>query len=318
MSKHDAARVTVVIPAYKAGRTIERAVDSVLYQPGCRATIIVVVDGNFDTTKDILRQRYGGGVKVVVNETNQGVQYSRNRGLAAVRDDWVMFLDSDDFIEPPLLRELVDALTRSDADIGFGPMCVFHERSGKRGPQMNLSGSDQEIFVDWLSRGRFAGTCSVLWRTAFLRQIGGWDPELRRQEDGEAVLRGILLGARTVRSRQGCGVYVMHRSPDRLTRRNDNLDSLLKVPEKLLAIASTRFSADIVKGACAAGYYNAARTCYTRGLSHLGKLALARSRALGFQGHQGSTIQRALSMLLGLRVSCKLEGHLRKLAGRAV
>lgn len=317
-ARGDGPAVTVVIPAYKAERTIARAVESVLGQPGCRPTVIVVVDGSVDGTEALLGARFGGQVRVIVNPENRGVQFSRNAGLAAARDEWVMFLDADDFVEPPLLRGLTDAMVKADAQIGFGPMQVLHERSGKRGPVTHLSGTEEEIFSSWLSGGRFAGTCSVLWRTDFLRGIGGWDTALNRGEDGEAVLRGLLLGARTARSDAGCGVYVMHHSPERLTRRSDNLESLLKVPAKLLALPSPHFPRESVKAACAASYYNGARTCYTRGAAELGDQALREARALGFTGQQGSTLQRLLATALGLPLGCRLERAVRKLAGKAV
>ena len=311
-------KVTVVIPAYKAERTIVRAIDSVIGQPGCSPSVIVIVDGRLDNTEDVVRSRYGDKVTLLVNASNCGVQYCRNIGLDLVSDEAVMFLDSDDFIEAPLLHGLADALVRNGTDIAFGRMRVFDERKSTFGPITGLVGSEQDIFANWLAEGKFVGTCSVMWRTQFLREIGAWDPAFLRQEDGELVLRALLSGARTARSEKGCGVYVMHTSPDRLTRRNDHLDCLLRVPAKLLAMNARDFPRTLVQNACAKSYYNAARTCYTRGARQLGRQALRESRALGFKGHLGNFVQRLSSALLGLPASSLLERGLRKVLGKSV
>ena len=310
--------VTVVIPAYKAARTIRRAIDSVLEQPDCEISVIVVIDGRFDATEEIVTSTYGDRVSLIVNPKNMGVQFSRNAGLAAAQGRWIMFLDADDFVEGPLLRGLATALQEADADLALGRMQVFHERDSSREADISLAGkTDQQLFEDWLGKGKFVSPCSVMWRTSFLRQIGGWDPDLHRQEDGEMVLRAILAGARIVHSGEGRGIYVMHHSPERLTRRNDNLISLLDVPAKLMAFPTQRFPAQVVREACASSYYNAARACYTRGRNDLGKEALKRARELGFRGHRGTDIQVALASALGLPLSAMLERGVRRLVGKA-
>jgi GT2 family glycosyltransferase len=305
-----------VIPAYRAERTIVRAVDSVLAQSGCRPSVLVVIDGTVDSTEKLLKSYFGSRIRVIVHQENRGVQASRNAGLDVAEDDCVMFLDADDFLEPHTLGGLIDAVGESGANLSFAPMRVLVERSGTSGPLIRVSGSEAEIFSHWLGSGKFVGCCSVLWRTGFLRQIGGWDPNLRRQEDGEMVLRALLLGARVAHSNRGCGVYVMHKSRHRLTSRSDNLSSLLKVPAKLLALPGAQLPRSIVQQACAASYYNAAHICFVRGKETLGIAALRRARQLGLNGHRGSAPRRFLSRIFGLRTVSTIEGRLRRLAGK--
>lgn len=313
MNSIPAYKLTVVIPAYKAERTIRRAIDSALHQEGCDTTVIVVVDGNLDSTAQIARGYRDPRVHILVNSENKGVQFTRNRGLDLVKDEFVMFLDADDFVEGPLFAGLVREMRTSGADLGLGPMQTLLETKGGRGPITVLNAdSVQDIFTEWLADGRFVSPCSVLWRTSFLRGIGGWDLDLHRQEDGELVTRAILLGARVVRSDHGRGIYVIHDSADRLTQRSDNLESLLLVPEKLLGINSRVIAPDAVKQACAASYYNAAQTCFTRGRGDLGREALRRSRKLGFRGHRGRAVHKFISYAIGLRTRCELERSVRR------
>lgn len=311
-------RVTVVIPAFKAEKTIARAIESVLRQEGCEARIVVVVDGELDRTKAVAKNYPADRVNVIVNPENKGVQFSRNRGLDEVDDEFVMFLDADDFVEGPLLASLCEEMRRENADLGLGPMQTLFENSGRRGPTTFLeTARPEDLFVGWLAENRFVSPCSVLWRTQFVRQIGAWDPVMQRQEDGEIVMRAILMGARIAYSKVGHGVYVLHDSTTRLTRSNDNLASLLAVPDKLMRMQSKVVSPQVVNAACAASFYNAAQTCFVRGRPALGAEALRRSRNLGFRGHRGSAQQRILASALGLRLAAKVERIVRRATGKA-
>ncbi|MFN3943474.1 MAG: glycosyltransferase family 2 protein [Allosphingosinicella sp.] len=313
-----APKISVVIPAYKAERTIRRAIDSVLAQEGCESTVIVVVDGDLDDTRNIVKQDYADApVVLLVNDENRGVQFTRNRGLAEVADEYVMFLDADDFVEGRLLAGLAEALSEKRADLGFGPMQTLFESTGARGPTVIMrSERPAELFVDWMAEGRFVNPSAVMWRTCFLREIGGWDPAFHRAEDGEVAMRALLLGAAVARSDQGRGVYVIHDNPNRLTQTNRHLDALLAVPRKLLGIPSQTIEPAVVRSACARSLYAAAVTCHLRGSPDLGSEALAEARALGLTGHPGGPLHRTLTRLLGLRGRCAAERLARRLLRR--
>ena len=181
----DKARVTVVIPAYKAEATIRRAVDSVLVQPGVETEVVAVVDGVFDRTPELLGAYDPDRVRTLVNESNLGPTFARNRGLAAASGDYVMFLDCDDFLEGKMLAGLVRAMRERDADLGFGPLQILKEGKGVRRPVVERRfRSPGDLFECWLALAHTLPPCTTLWRTAFIRRIGGWTEGLKRNEDG--------------------------------------------------------------------------------------------------------------------------------------
>ncbi len=311
-------RVSIVIPAHRAAATIERTVASVLAQqlPGLR--ILVVVDGRDDETCRILDRYRDRGVDYLVNETNQGSQFSRNRGLAAIEGDYVMFLDSDDFHEGPLLSGLMHRMEAAGADIGFAPMRRRNDRTGRilleRRPDDR---SADDLFMRWFGHSEFIAPCAILWKSAFVRGIGGWDPEVRKSQDIEIVLRAILGGARFTCSDEGAGVYVFHGDRPTITSRTDNFVSLFDVNEKLLALPSTAVSAEVRRRAGGMRYYNVAKSSFAAGQEELGERALKRSRELGFAGHRGTLRHRLLASLLGLRRKAALVTYVRRRFGLA-
>jgi glycosyltransferase involved in cell wall biosynthesis len=294
----DLARVTVVIPAYKTQATIRRAVDSALAQQGVEVDTIVVVDGRLDRTAELLERYDSERVTVILNEENQGSQVSRNKGLARAEGEFVMFLDSDDFLEGPLLKGLAERLREEQADIAFGPMQVMYEESGLRRPTIRRSyASTDDLVRSWLAGGQTMAPCSILWRTEFLRRIGGWNERIRRNQDGEVVMRTIFSGGRFALSAEGRGVYVNHHSPDRITHRPENLASSLDVGEVLRAMEAPTVSDSAKRDGLSGYFFRIAIRLSAFGRADLGEIAFARARDLG---HRVPPAYRYLARLLGL------------------
>jgi glycosyltransferase involved in cell wall biosynthesis len=305
------AQISVVIPAYRAEATIRRAIDSVLAQPDVNVRIIVVVDGLFDRTAEVIADYPSDRVVVHRHEINKGAAVSRNDGLGLVDSEYVMFLDADDFIEGPLLKGLSAAMSEAGADLGFGPMQILHEtRDERERKYLPDFSSSEDVFRKWHLEGIFVTPCSVLWRAEFIRRIGSWDPELTRNDDGELVMRAILKGAKFVVSDRGCGIYVKH-SMESLNNRTDNMDSMLRGNEKLLAIQSPVIDPELQRNVCAGHYFNIASHGYLSGRDDLGDEALKRSRKMGF-GTRGPLPHRLAYALLGVKRTSRLIARIKR------
>lgn len=281
MDFRDGFDVEIVVPAYKAERTIGRTIDSLLAQEGVCCRVIVVVDGLFDGTLEVLSRYPGDRVTVVVEKVNRGASSARNRGLDLVRGEFVMFIDADDFLEGDFLRPLLAGMRSVGADMGFAPMQIFFEREGRRLPRFVPQWRRPlEVFRDWHGRERYVGTIGTMWRTEFVRQIGGWDAQITRNDDGELAMRGILMGAKIAVSSSGQGVYV-HHSGESLNRRTDNMESMLLANRKLLAIESPVVDRAEQRRVCGEHYLNIAGHAYLAGRDEIGDSAASESRSLG-------------------------------------
>jgi glycosyltransferase involved in cell wall biosynthesis len=119
-------RVSTVVAAYNAERTIAQALDSALAQ-NCRGHEIVVVnDGSTDGTAAVL-EKYSGQIRIV-DQRNQGAAAARNAGVAQTRSRYVAFLDSDDLWMPGKLNTMVAELERNpSASLAFSEYSIFAE-----------------------------------------------------------------------------------------------------------------------------------------------------------------------------------------------
>ncbi len=86
--------VTAIIPAFNAGRFINRTIDSVLAQTYKDFELIVVDDGSTDNTAEIVKS-YGSKV-IYIYQPNAGDGPARNAGIKAAKGKWIAFLDHDD------------------------------------------------------------------------------------------------------------------------------------------------------------------------------------------------------------------------------
>jgi glycosyltransferase involved in cell wall biosynthesis len=103
-------RVSTIIPAFNAERTIAQAIESALAQRYDRHEIVVVNDGSTDATAGIL-ERYRGRLRIV-NQENRGASAARNAGIAHSNGEYLAFLDSDDLFLPEKLAVMTAALAR--------------------------------------------------------------------------------------------------------------------------------------------------------------------------------------------------------------
>ena len=105
------------------------------------------------------------------------------------------------------------------------------------------------------------------------------DQQSRRNQDGEIVMRSVLKGARVTLSRQGRGVYVIHESTDRVTRRPENLPSALQVGEFLMEIPSPAVSDRARREGLSGYFYRIALRLHSFGRPDLARRALRQGDA---------------------------------------
>lgn len=96
--------ISVIIPVYNAGRTLIRAVDSILMQEYESMEVVLVDDGSTDDSAVLCDELASQEPRVrVIHKENGGVSSARNAGLEVAEGEYVMFLDADDVIRPDSL-----------------------------------------------------------------------------------------------------------------------------------------------------------------------------------------------------------------------
>lgn len=313
----NAGSVSVVIPTFNRAATLGRAIDSVLNQQGIKAQVIVVDDGSTDSTTEVL-DRYGDKIKVIQIE-NGGAPRARNHGALAAVTDYVMFLDSDDWISGDMLSALIAEARESRAKIVFGYVRLIEKNGSSRmlGDHLRECDTNEAVVSAWL-RGKYIPPCGVLWERSTLCSIGLWQENRVRNQDGELILRALMAGVTWSLSKQGQGIYDKFCDGPHISATPFSKKGLLQERPHLERVEAWAQANDFkqVPSALGVSAYAFARKAYQANLIDLGNSYLKYARALGFKGHIGKPGHGLVSSILGLRHKEYLWMKLKRLLKR--
>lgn len=107
-------KYSVIIPIYNTEKYLDKCIKSVLNQTNQDFEIIAINDGSTDKSLDILNN-YKNDI-TIINQTNQGLSIARNNGVNIAKGKYLIFLDSDDYLEPKLF-ENIDKVSKNNPDI---------------------------------------------------------------------------------------------------------------------------------------------------------------------------------------------------------
>ena len=204
-----APRATVVIAAWNAAATIERAVDSALAQT-LPVEVVVVDDASSDATAARVADRAATApaLRLLRQQVNAGPAAARNRAIAESRAPWIAVLDSDDTMTPGRLERLVARAEAADLDFLADDIEKVSE-ADPDGPRTRLWSDapigeidiDAATFVEGNLSSRHGGRREMgflkpVMRRAFLERHSLAYADMRLGEDYELYARALILGAR--------------------------------------------------------------------------------------------------------------------------
>jgi GT2 family glycosyltransferase len=189
-------QVSIVVPNFNKASFIGQTISSLIAQ-GKLAETIVVDDCSADDSVSIIEraERECPSIRLVRAPQRLGGSGCRNLGLSVARGEYVMFVDSDDLLSEWCCNGRLEAArAMPDHDMWVFPMSVFRDRPGAPVDQwVPQRGDHLRHFLahrlDW-------HTMQPLWRTSFVRAIGGFDPAFPRLQDPEVHTKALLQGAR--------------------------------------------------------------------------------------------------------------------------
>lgn len=112
-------QVSIIIPIYNVEQYIRKCLDSLVQQTCKDFEAILISDGSKDNSDAIVHEyltQYPELFKYYRNE-NQGVGFTRNFGLQKAAGKYIMFVDSDDYVEPDFVDKMLNKIVETDADV---------------------------------------------------------------------------------------------------------------------------------------------------------------------------------------------------------
>ena len=140
--------VSIIIPVYNVEKYIEKCLRSLLNQAFEEYEIIVVIDGSTDASEKIVRnfqKEDPKRIKIICQE-KKGPGAARNAGIAAADGDYLLFVDSDDYISPNLMASAYGKAVETQSDIVAFDV-IYVDENGKHLRRKSAVYSDNESIL---------------------------------------------------------------------------------------------------------------------------------------------------------------------------
>ena len=160
--------VSIIIPTYNVERYIDECLNSIYSQEFLDVEIIIVNDGSTDNTQKQLHEWEKKDERIkVINQKNQGVSSARNKGIETATGKYIMFLDSDDYLEKNSLNLIFDTIKQKKSDLICFGYNVCYEN--KKIEIVNNEIQNSNDCIESIVLGE--GIKGFLWNKVFLRKI---------------------------------------------------------------------------------------------------------------------------------------------------
>lgn len=193
--------VSVVIPCFNAASTIAAAIESVCVQDRVIREVVVIDDASTDNSLEVAR-RFKPPVRVIA-APHAGASAARNRGIAEISGEWVVFLDADDLLLLGTLAERLETAAATGADVVICDWQELVESSEgvAEGPVRSIDAgaldADPEVAC---ATHVWAATAALMYRRGLVERIQGFRADLPVIQDARFLFDAACHGARFAHS----------------------------------------------------------------------------------------------------------------------
>ncbi len=176
------SQISIIVPIYNSGDTLNRCIESLISQTHSDVEIILVNDGSTDDSLEICGTwaKRDNRIKVL-SQPNMGVSEARNNGIRHSSGEYLMFLDSDDYMYPEMCEVMCNTIVEKKADC---VICGCKETGGGEWkPICNR---------DYISAEEFNTDFLQLLHTELLSPV--WNKVFKRSLITELFQNGVSFG----------------------------------------------------------------------------------------------------------------------------
>lgn len=187
--------VSIIIPVYNTARYLSKCLDSVLDILPRNAEVIIINDGSTDESEEIILKYKRAHYNVrYLKQKNQGLANVKNRGIKAARGKYVIFIDSDDYVEKFTYSILYSLAKQEKADIVECDIATVYPDGGIVVRKIQDKEMHNSVLEDSLNNGLMSSSCNKLVKRSLYKGLEF--PELHNED--VAVTPVLLVRARRI------------------------------------------------------------------------------------------------------------------------
>ena len=156
-------KISVIVSAYNTESYIEKCINSLINQSYSNMEIIIVNDCSTDKTREkLVKYENIQNIKIIDNEKNMGLSYSRNIALENSSGDYIGYIDSDDYISQNYYESLLGTILKYNADVVVCDMNIVYENNNQS--IRTKCGNEKNNTLDFVYNGLAASACNKLFK----------------------------------------------------------------------------------------------------------------------------------------------------------
>lgn len=227
MMNTGASLISVIVPVYNAGRSLNVCVESIISQTYRNIEIILIDDGSTDEDAKTCDSFAASDNRIkVIHKQNAGVSAARNTGLSVAAGEYIFFCDSDDYLAENTLELLHDAVVSDAIDMSATGL-VFVYSDGKHVDyklENNIVSLDASINDSYsIFNSFFNALYAKLYRKSIIDEYSvKCNENISILEDGSFVLEYLSHCSKIACIEECCYFYVQDNPTSLMNRFNEN------------------------------------------------------------------------------------------------
>lgn len=218
--------ISIIVPIYNASKYIRKCIDSLVNQSKKELEFILINDGSTDNTEEVIKEYNDKRIKYFKNK-NQGIGKTRNFGIDKASGKYIMFVDSDDYLDIDACLDLYEVIERDKSDL---VVCDFYK---------DIDGVLEEVVIPNFEITSLKKNKSLLldinlspwnkiYRTKIIRDNNIKFVENLKYEDAPFVVDAIRFSSRISKLNKRLNYYVIH-SNSETTVRDEKVFDIIKI-----------------------------------------------------------------------------------------
>lgn len=222
--------ISIIVPIYNAEKFLVECIESLLNQTKQELEFILVNDGSTDQTEEIIKKYKDKRIKYFKNK-NQGIGKTRNFGIDKATGKYIMFVDSDDFLEKDACEKLYKKMEKECADV---VVCNFYKLENGTREEVKIrpfSSTTLEEHPQLLLEINLA-PWNKLYRTELLKKHHIRFVETLKYEDAPFVVEALDKARKISYLDQPLNYYVIHQNSE-TTVRDMRVFDIIKIVDQI-------------------------------------------------------------------------------------
>lgn len=180
-------KVSIIVPVYNCAEYVERCIESLINQTYKNIEILLINDGSTDNSLDIINKYKNNSTVRIFNQTNSGANKARKNGIDNCTGDYVMFVDSDDWIETDSIEKFIKYIRKYKCDIVRFNGILEPSKKIKNGYNFTNSNiielDNLEKYNLFITTSVLNSLCFCIYKKDLLNNIDAFDSNFSNAED---------------------------------------------------------------------------------------------------------------------------------------